>query len=78
MLCLQEREIASAAEGFAGAGEHHATGSGVALQVTPDIQQLVVQGRVDDVVSIWAVDRDDPYRAIRCHAKFVAHIGLHY
>ena len=76
MLRLQEREIASAAEGFAGSGEHHAAGAGVALQIAPDVQQLVVQGGVDDIESIGTVDRHDPDGAVRCHPKFVAHVAF--
>ena len=49
MLSFQEREIASATEGFPGSGEDDAAGAGVTLQVAPDVQQFVVQGGVDDV-----------------------------
>ena len=73
---LQEGEIASATEGFAGSGQHHATGAAVTLQIAPDVQQLVVQGGVDDVEIIGPVDRHDADGAVRRHQKFVAHVAF--
>jgi hypothetical protein len=73
MLRFEEGEIAAAAERGAGAGEYHAACLGIAIQVMPDVEQLAVQGRVDDVVRLRAIDRHNPNGAVRRYQKFVAH-----
>jgi hypothetical protein len=72
MLRLEEREVAAAAERRTRAGEYHAARFGVAIQVVPDIEQLAVQGLVDDVVRLRAIDGHYPNGAVRRYQKFVA------